>query len=80
MTLNPMIVISICVVLSGCAQAFRGDADQVYVDNGWALTDAQGIDAANKYCRLFGKTALYRGQYSHSTSVFACVKPSIGAR
>ena len=78
MTPNPILMVSICVVVGGCAQAFRGDADQVYVDNNWALTPAQGIDAANKHCGQFGKTAFYRGQYLKSTSVFACVKPSVG--
>lgn len=68
----------ICVSLSGCAQAFRGDADQVYVDNGFAITAFQGIDAANKHCAIFGKTALYRGRYSANTAVFACIIPSSG--
>jgi TPR repeat protein len=66
----------ICVSLSGCAQAFRGDADQVYVDNAFAFTAVQGIDAANKHCAIFGKTALYRGRYSANTAVFACIIPS----
>jgi hypothetical protein len=65
----------VCFGFSGCAQALRGDANQVYIDNGWALTDAQGIDAANEYCEKFGKTALYRGQYSAETAVFACIRP-----
>jgi TPR repeat protein len=68
----------ICVSLSGCAQAFRGDADQVYVDSGFAFTASQGIDAANKHCAIFGKTALYRGRYSANTAVFACIVPSSG--
>jgi TPR repeat protein len=68
----------VCASLFGCAQSFRGDADQVYVANTWALTDAQGIDAANKHCEIYGKTALYRGQYSADTAVFACITPSSG--
>jgi TPR repeat protein len=72
----PATVGLICFTLSGCAQAFRGDTDQVYVDNSFALTDAQGIDAASKYCAVYGKTALYRGQYSPGTAVFACIIPN----
>jgi TPR repeat protein len=65
--------VMICLCLPGCAEPLRGDADQVYISSGWALTDAQGIDAANKHCANFGKTALYRGQYSAHTKVFACI-------
>ena len=74
----PATVGLICFTLFGCAQPFRGDADQVYIDNVFALTDAQGIDAANKHCAVYGKTALYRGQYSPHTAVFACIVPSSG--
>jgi hypothetical protein len=68
----------VCLILSGCAEAFRGDADQVYVDNNFALTAAQGIDAANRHCALYGKIAFYRGEYSANTAVFACIVPSSG--
>ena len=63
----------VTLALAACAQVERGDANQVYIDNDFALTDSQGIDQANKHCAQFGKIAIYRGQYSSSTAVFACV-------
>ena len=70
----------VCLGLGGCAKVSRGNADQVYIDKGLASSDVQRIDAAEKHCAMFGKIAIYRGQYSVGTDVFACVVPSSGVR
>lgn len=74
-------------LVAGCASQdpprdlniVRGDENQVYVDRGVSLdgsrmTDGQMIDIANKHCAKFERTAVFKGQLSTMTLIFACVK------
>jgi TPR repeat protein len=63
--------------VAGCAQSVRGDPNQVYISTRFALFDTQSIDEAERYCRQYGNVAIFRGPYSNTTDVFACVTSSV---
>ena len=64
--------VALIAFFAGCASVQSGTANSVTIRHG-ALASFSDIEAeANKYCRGYRKTAVFKSKFSSNVSTFDC--------